>query len=278
MLSSPFYLYICSVTFINLYYIMEKEVSLGIVDSYMQKMKENLELDAAIVGGGPSGLVAAYYLARAGKRVALFERKLAPGGGMWGGAMMFNQLVVQREAVDILDELGIKYQAYGEDRVLVDSVHSTSALIYKATEAGATIFNCYSVEDVVFQNEEVCGLVVNWAPVIREGMHVDPLMFMSKAVLEGTGHDCEISRLVARKNNVKLSTPTGGVIGERSLDVEIGERTTVENTKEIYPGLFVSGMAANGVAGAPRMGPIFGGMLLSGRKVANLIIEKLENM
>ena len=50
----------------------------------------------------------------------------------------------------------------------------------------------------------------------------------------------------------------------------------MENTKEIFPGLFVSGMAANGVSGSFRMGPIFGGMLNSGKKVAELILKKLE--
>lgn len=83
--------------------------------------------------------------------------------------------------------------------------------------------------------------------------------------------------MVARKNDIQLNTPTGGVIGERSLNVELGEQTTVENTKEIYPGLFVSGMAANGVSGSFRMGPIFGGMLMSGKKAAELICEKLGN-
>ncbi len=33
-------------------------------------------------------------------------------------------------------------------------------------------------------------------------------------------------------------------------------------------------MAANAVMGAPRMGPIFGGMLLSGEKVAREILDK----
>jgi len=50
----------------------------------------------------------------------------------------------------------------------------------------------------------------------------------------------------------------------------------VENTKEVYPGLFVAGMGANAVYGAPRMGPIFGGMLLSGEKAAKLILKKLK--
>ena len=223
-----------------------------------------MSIDVAIVGGGPSGIVAAYYLAKAGKKVALFDRKLAPGGGMWGGAMMFNDIVVQEEAMPIVRELGVSYKDAGNGTYIMDSVHTTSALIYGATKAGATIFNCYSVEDVVFHNDAVAGVVVNWAPVIREGMHVDPLTIMSKAVLEGTGHDCEIARVVARKNDIKLNTPTGGV------------STTVENTKEIYPGLFVSGMAANGVSGSFRMGPIFGGMLMSGKKAAELICAKLD--
>ena len=249
---------------------MEQIVSSGIIDSYFEKLKSNLSVDVAIVGGGPSGIVAAYFLAKAGKKVALFDRKL-------GGAMMFNDIVVQEEAMPIIKELGVSYKEGANGTYIMDSVHTTSALIYQATKAGATIFNCYSVEDVVFHNDAVAGVVVNWAPVIREGMHVDPLTIMAKAVLEGTGHDCEIARVVARKNDIQLNTPTGGVIGERSLNVELGEQTTVENTKEIYPGLFVSGMAANGVSGSFRMGPIFGGMLMSGKKAAELICEKLGN-
>ena len=94
-------------------------------------------------------------------------------------------------------------------------------------------------------------------------------------MLDGTGHDCEIAKTVARKNGVKLNTPTGGVVGEMSMDAAEGERSTIENTKEIYPGLFVSGMAANGVSGSFRMGPIFGGMLMSGKKAAELMSESI---
>jgi thiamine thiazole synthase len=119
------------------------------------------------------------------------------------------------------------------------------------------------------------GLVINWAPVTREKLHVDPLVIMAKTTLDGTGHDCEVARTLVRKNGIKLFTASGDVMGERSMSVEEGERTTVENTKEIYPGLFVSGMASNGVSGSFRMGPIFGGMLLSGKKVAELMLESL---
>lgn len=252
-------------------------VSVGIIDSYFKKLKENLAVDVAIVGGGPSGMVAGYYLAKKGLKVALFEQKLAPGGGMWGGAMMFNEIVVQKDAIHVLDEFKIDYRHYEGDFYTLDSVHATSSLIYHATQAGVSMFNCIAFEDVVFQDDKVSGVVLNWAPVFRERMHVDPLVITAKAVLDGTGHDCNVARTLERKNDIKLFTSTGKVVGERSLSVDEAERTTVENTKEVFPGLFVSGMAANGVSGGFRMGPIFGGMLLSGKKVAELISERLQN-
>ena len=61
-----------------------------------------------------------------------------------------------------------------------------------------------------------------------------------------------------------------------AIDVAIvGARTTVVNTKRLYPGLYASGMAANNVQGGFRMGPIFGGMLKSGRKIAEIVANDL---
>ncbi|RLF58578.1 MAG: ribose 1,5-bisphosphate isomerase, partial [Thermoplasmata archaeon] len=88
-------------------------------------------------------------------------------------------------------------------------------------------------------------------------------------------HAAEICRIVERKVG-KLNTPSGKVEEERSMCAELGEQTVVENTKEVYPGLIVAGMAANAVFGAPRMGPIFGGMLLSGKRAAEIVLEKIR--
>ena len=98
--------------------MIETKVSKGIISTYFEKLERNLDLDVAIVGGGPSGIVAAYYLAKAGLKVAQFDRKLAPGGGMWGGAMMFNQIVIQEEAIDIVKEFNINHEKY-EDGLYV---------------------------------------------------------------------------------------------------------------------------------------------------------------
>jgi thiamine thiazole synthase len=62
---------------------------------------------------------------------------------------------------------------------------------------------------------------------------------------------------------------------ESFMDVRTSEAAVVEKTSEVYPGLFVAGMSVCAVFNQPRMGPIFGGMLKSGKKAADLIYEKL---
>jgi len=108
------------------------------------------------------------------------------------------------------------------------------------------------------------------------GLHVDPLTMRAKMVIDATGHASEICHIVVNKLGGKLRTKGGGVSGEKPMWAEMGEREIIENTKEVYPGLIVAGMAANAVFGAPRMGPIFGGMLLSGKRAAMLATEILH--
>ena len=107
-------------------------------------------------------------------------------------------------------------------------------------------------------------------------LHVDPLAIRSKLVIDATGHGSEVCRLVTEKLGGKLRTATGGIVGEKSMWAEIGETMVPENTKEVYPGLIAAGMAATAVSGSPRMGPIFGGMLLSGKKAAALAADLLK--
>ena len=68
----------------------ENIISTAIVQAFSEKLIDHLNVDAAIVGAGPSALVAARYLVEAGFKTALFESRLAPGGGVWGGGMCFN--------------------------------------------------------------------------------------------------------------------------------------------------------------------------------------------
>lgn len=253
----------------------EIKISRAILSRFMAKFSDYLELDVAIVGAGPSGLMAALRLAQKGRKVAIFERKLSIGGGMWGGGMMFNEIVVQEQGAAILKDLGISVEDAGDGYYTADSVECTSTLTSLACKAGARIFNLMTVEDVLVRENRVTGLVINWSAVDIAGFHVDPLAVRAEYVVESTGHDTEVLRVVQKKTGERLLTDTGKIMGERSMWAEVAENTTLENTKEAFPGVFVAGMAANATFGSFRMGPIFGGMLLSGERVAELIDERL---
>jgi thiazole biosynthesis enzyme len=256
--------------------IDERIVTKAIIERYTEKLLSCLEIDVAICGAGPSGLVAAYYLAKKGLKTVIFERKLSIGGGMWGGGMMFNEIVVQDAGKAILDEMGIAAKQYKKGYHVADAVECVSGLTYRAMKAGAKIFNLISVEDLVVRKEKVTGVVINWTAVEMASLHVDPLTIMSKFVVDSTGHPLEVVRVLERKMNVRLNTPSGKVEGERSMWADVAETTTLENTQEVFPGLYVAGMSANATFGSYRMGPIFGGMLLSGRKVAELIAKRIK--
>jgi len=246
-------------------------ISKAIIEGYTQEFLNYLEVEVAIVGAGPAGLAAGYYLAKNGVKTAIYERRLSVGGGMWGGGMMFNRIVVQSEAKNILDEMGIASVEYQKDYCVANSIEAVSALCYRTVKAGTRIFNLITVEDVMVREEDrVTGLVLNWSAVDLAKLHVDPLTVRSKLVIDATGHDAEVCSLVTRKIGQKLATHSGAVIGEKPMWAEIAEMETVAQTKEIYPGLLGAGMVINAVFGLPRMGPILGGMLLSGKKAADL--------
>lgn len=255
--------------------IEETTISKAIIESYLRELLDAVESDVIIAGAGPSGLCAGYYLAKNNIKTILFERALKLGGGMPGGGIMFNKIVVQNEGKGILDEFGIRYTEYKPGYYTANSLEATACLTDKALKAGLKIFNLLSVEDVMVRKGSVNGVVINWTSVEIAGLHIDPVTFESKIVIDATGHPSEVAHIVERKSEGKLLTPSGKIEGEKSMWAEVAERLTLENTKEVYPNLYVCGMAANAVFGGPRMGPIFGGMLLSGQKVAELVMKRV---
>ena len=248
--------------------MIEIDISRAILEEYNRRLLEHLENDVVIVGGGPAGLAAGYYLATAGIKTTVLEKKLAIGGGIWGGAAGYNVIAVEDR--DIIDEFDITAKKVN-GLYLTDAIEFATALAYKAKKAGAEIFNLTEAEDIILKKDAVEGIVVNSTAIKMGRLHVDPFCISSKYLVDATGHPAEIvGMLKARRPELFPKE-----IKESFMDVETSEAGVVEKTGEVYPRLYVTGMSVCSVYNLPRMGPIFGGMLESGRKVAGLINEKM---
>ena len=247
----------------------EIDISRVIIEQYTRRLLERLENDVVIVGAGPAGLAAGYYLAKAGVKTTLLEKRLSIGGGIWGGAAGYN--VVTFEDKEILDEIAVTTKKQG-DLYTADAIEFATALTYKAKKAGAEIFNLTEAEDIILKRDTVEGVVVNDTNALAAGLPVDPYCISSKYLIDSTGHPAEIVNMLKKRKPERF----GKELAESFMDVEKAELGVVEKTGEIYPGLYVAGMAVCTVFGLPRMGPIFGGMLKSGKKAAELINERIE--
>jgi len=261
--------------------MIETNISRVIIEQYARRLTEHLENDVVIVGAGPAGLAASYYLAKAKIKTTVIEKKLSIGGGIWGGAAGYNVVTFPAPASafaetsedkEILDEIGVTTRKVG-DLYTADAIEFAAALAYKAKKAGAEIFNLVEAEDIVLKDETVKGVVVNSASARTLRLHVDPYCICARYVIDATGHPAELVSML-KKRKPELFPKE---LQEYFMNVEKSEAGVVEKTGEVFPGLYVAGMSVCDVFNLPRMGPIFGGMLKSGKKVAELVNEKIRS-
>jgi len=246
----------------------EIDITKAIYEQYSRKLLGHLENDAVVVGAGPAGLTAAYYLAKNGVKTTVLEKRLSIGGGIWGGAAGWNVITVEDKS--ILDEIAVVAQKEGS-LYTADAIEFATALGYKAKKAGAEIFNLVEAEDIILQEDRVKGIVVNSTSIKASGLLIDPFCIAGKYVIDATGHQAALVNMIRRKKQDFHP----GQLQEGFMDVERAEISVVEKSGEIFSGLYIAGMSVCSVFGLPRMGPIFGGMLESGKKVAELINERI---
>ncbi len=253
----------------------EKEVTRAIVAEFAKQFADYVESDCLIVGGGPSGLMAGKELSEKGIKVLIVERNNYLGGGFWIGGYLMNKITVREPAQEVLSELGIPFQKVSKGLYVADGPHACSKLIASSCDGGVKFANMTIFEDIVLREENrVAGAVINWTPISalpREITCVDPVAMEAKMVVDASGHDACVVRKLEERGLVKTK-------GFGAMWVERSEDLVVEHTGEVHPGLIVTGMATATTYGLPRMGPTFGAMLLSGRRAAEIVLEKLGKL
>jgi len=246
----------------------ELQITQAIADHYHRKLSRAMACDVVVVGAGPAGLTAAWRLAARGRSVTVIEKRLAPGGGVWGGGMGMNEIAVQPEALPILQEAGVRHDRRAGDLAVIDAAELACALCLQALRAGALLLNLTAFEDVCVRGGRMTGVAVNRTTLLG-ALPVDPVVLTAPVVVDASGHEAVVVERLRARNLLPESL---GRAGEGPMDAPAGEAFVVERVAEVFPGLWVAGMAVCAAFGGPRMGPIFGGMLLSGARAAELIL------
>ncbi len=251
--------------------ITEADISRTIIEKFTQDLLDYTQSDVVIVGSGPAGLTAAMFLAEKGVKTLIVERNIYAGGGFWQGGFLFPKTVVEAPADELLRALGLELEEVKPGLFVADSFLVVAKLLDSVAGSGAKLLNSTYVEDLVYREGKISGVVVNWFPTTQMPKFItcmDPIALESKVVIDATGHEANIASRAAKIIGLEIK-------GHGGMNVEEAEREVVENTKEIYPGLVICGMSVASVFGSPRMGPIFGGMLLSGKKAAEITLDIL---
>ncbi|KAL0363252.1 UNVERIFIED_CONTAM: Thiamine thiazole synthase 2, chloroplastic [Sesamum calycinum] len=220
--------------------IKESIVAREMTRRYMTDMITYADTDVVVVGAGSAGLSCAYELSKNPNiNIAIIEQSVSPGGGAWLG-------------------------------------DSSSPPWSSANPLTSSWTSSKSTEDLIVKGGRVAGVVTNWALVSMNHdtqSCMDPNVMEAKVVVSSCGHDGPFGATGVKR--LKSIGMIDSVPGMKALDMNTAEDAIVRLTREIVPGMIVTGMEVAEIDGAPRMGPTFGAMMISGQKAAHLALRAL---
>lgn len=237
--------------------IRESIVSREMTRRYMTDMITHADTDVVIVGAGSAGLSCAYELSKdPSVRVAIVEQSVSPGGGAWLGGQLFSAMVVRKPAHLFLDDVGVPYDDNSESYVVVRhaALFTSTILSRVLARPNVKLFNAVAAEDLIVREGRVGGVVTNWALVAMnhdKQSCMDPNVMEARVVVSSCGHDGPFGATgVKRLRGIGM---IDGVVGMKALDMNAAEDAIVRLTREVVPGMIVTGMEVAEIDGAPRM-------------------------
>ncbi|KAI0050412.1 Thi4-domain-containing protein [Auriscalpium vulgare] len=252
---------------------------------YFNMMYERVVSDVVIVGAGSAGLSCAYHLAktRPDLKITILEANVAPGGGAWLGGQLMTPMVVRKPADRFLTELGVPFDDEGAFVVVKHAALFTSTVLSRVLMfPNVVLMNATAVEDLIVRRdptgtERVAGVVTNWTLVALNHdtqSCMDPNTITAPVIVSATGHDGPMGAFSAKRLvSMGLLKELGNM---RGLDMNRAEPAIVNGTREVTPGLIMTGMELSEHDGSNRMGPTFGAMMASGIKAAKEAIRVLD--
>ncbi|KAK0464263.1 thiazole biosynthetic enzyme [Desarmillaria tabescens] len=265
--------------------IQESQVSRAMIKRYFETMYDRAISDVVIVGAGSAGLTCAYHLAstRPDLKVTIIEANVAPGGGAWLGGQLMSPMIIRKPADAFLRELDVPYEDEGPFVVVKHAALFTSTLLSAVLKLpNVVLMNATAVEDLIIHEDfagkqRVAGVVTNWTLVALNHdtqSCMDPNTITAPVIVSATGHDGPMGAFSAKR------LVSAGLLKElgnmRGLDMNRAEPAIVNNTRQVAPGLIMTGMELSEHDGSNRMGPTFGAMIGSGIKAAKEAIRAYD--
>jgi NADPH-dependent glutamate synthase beta subunit-like oxidoreductase len=151
---------------------------------YIPKVKEAREEKVAIIGAGPAGLTAAYFLARDGYQVTIFE-KLPVAGGMMAVGIPEYRLPkdVLSDEIRSIQDLGVEIRTgvtFGSDVTLEDLKQDGYQAFFLAT-------GLHDNPRLNVENEDVEG-VLRGIDFLRDVALGDPISIGERVIVVGGGN------------------------------------------------------------------------------------------
>jgi len=266
--------------------IEEAQVSRAMIKRYFNTMYERAVSDVVIIGAGSAGLSCAYHLAttRPDLKITIIEAGVAPGGGAWLGGQLMTPMVVRKPADRFLTEIGVPFEDEGNFVVVKHAALFTSTVLSRVLAMpNVVLMNATAVEDLIIRpdfsgQQRVSGVVTNWTLVALNHdtqSCMDPNVIVAPVIVSATGHDGPMGAFSAKR------LVSAGLLKElgnmRCLDMNRAEPAIVNGTREVVPGMIMTGMELSEHDGSNRMGPTFGAMMASGIKAAKEAIRVFES-
>ncbi|UCD87910.1 MAG: FAD-dependent oxidoreductase [Desulfobacterales bacterium] len=171
------------------------DVDLASDTQYLPEIKEQKEDKVAIVGAGPAGLTAAYYLAIDGYRVTIFERLPVAGGMMAVGIPEYRlpRNILQGE-IDVIRNLGVEIKLNFE--IGKDLSFEEMRKDYKAVFISV---GCHQAMKLGIPGEDDFDGVVDCITFLREINLGTPPAHKGRLVVLGGGNAAIDSARVAKR-------------------------------------------------------------------------------
>lgn len=218
-------------------------------------------------------------------------------------------MVVRKPADRFLQELGVPFEDEGPFVVVKHAALFTSTILSRVLSLpNVALMNATAVEDLIVRPDvrnpgaqRVAGVVTNWTLVALNHdtqSCMDPNVITAPVVVSATGHDGPMGAFSAKRLvSMGLLKELGNM---RGLDMNRAEPAIVNGTREVAPGLVMTGacscysvrgeemrgltgcdvltgMELSEHDGSNRMGPTFGAMMASGIKAAREAIRIIES-